>query len=185
VDSLLRDKTRKPGKGPVSQAVKNEICRLVCNEKPNGETHWSTRTLAKRVGVSHTAVSLTLREYGLKPHVSSTRNHSDDSQFEAKLTDVVGLYLDPPNNAIVLCVDEKSHIQALERTQPILPILRKVPERQSFDYLRHGTTTLFAALDVLSGNVIGEHRERHTSADYIEFPRKIDRACTPKKRCTS
>jgi transposase len=181
IDSLLHDKTRRPGKEPVSQGIKNEIYRLVCNEKPKDETHWSCRTLAKRVGISHTAVNTILQEYGLKPHITEKRNYSNDPDFEAKLTDVVGLYLKPPENAIVLCVDEKTQIQALERSQPILPIIRNVPERQTADYLRHGTTTLFAALDVLSGNVIGECKQRHTSEDYIHFLKKIDKACAGKK----
>jgi transposase len=181
VNSLLRDKTRKPGKEPVSQDVKNEICRLVCNEKPKDETHWSCRTLARRTGISHTRVSLILREYGLRPHRVSKRNYSNDPDFEAKLKDVAGLYLNPPENAVILCVDEKSQIQALDRSQPILPIIRRVPERQSVDYVRHGTTTLFAALDVLSGNVVGECKDRHTAEDYIGFLKKVDRACAGKK----
>ena len=175
IDSLLRDKTRKPGKEPVSRELKNEICRIACSEKPENETHWSTRTLARRVGISHAAVSQILRECGLKPHKVARRNYSSDPEFEAKLTDVVGLYLKPPDNA---SVDEKTQMQALERSQPML---RNVPERQTVDYMRHGTTTLFAALDVLSGNAIGECRERHTSADYIEFLKKIDKACEAGK----
>ena len=129
IDSLLRDKTRKPGKKPISQEVKNEICRLVCNEKPPGETHWSCRTLAKKVGIGHASVNTILREYGLKPHLSRERNYSNDPRFEEKLKDVVGLYLNLPASAIILCVDEKSQIQALERSRPILPIIRNVPER--------------------------------------------------------
>jgi transposase len=181
IDSLLHDKTRKPGKEPISQEIKNEICRLVCNEQPDGETHWSCRTLAQRTGIGRTSVNRILQEYGLKPHRVSKRNYSNDPDFVSKLEDVVGLYLKPPKNSIVLCVDEKSQIQALERSQPILPIIRNVPERQSVDYLRHGTTTLFAALDVLSGNVIGECKERHTSQDYISFLKKIDKVCPKKK----
>ena len=181
VNALLRDKTRKPGKEPVSQDVKNEICRLVCKEKPAGETHWSCRTLAKRVGIGHAAVSLILRELGLRPHLVSKRNYSNDPLFEEKLKDVVGLYLKPPENAIILCVDEKSQIQALDRNQPILPIIRRVPERQSVDYTRHGTTTLFAALDVLSGQVIGECNATHKAEDFIEFLKKVDKGCAQKK----
>ena len=109
------------------------------------------------------------------------RGKSTDPDFESKLEDVVGLYLDPPENSIVLCVDEKSQIQALERSQPILPLLPGVPERQTHDYYRHGTTTLFAALNVLSGNVIGECREKHTADDYIAFLKRLDRQC-PKKQ---
>jgi len=181
IDSLLQDKTRRPGKEPISQEIKDVICRLVCNEKPKGETHWSCRSLAKRVGIGRTSANRILQELGLQPHRVTKRNYSNDPDFEAKLKDVVGLYLNPPQNAIVLCVDEKTQIQALERNQPILPIIRNVPERQSSDYMRHGTTTLFAALDVLSGNVIGECKERHTSEDYISFLKKIDKVCDKKK----
>jgi len=182
LDSLLRDKTRKPGKTPVSQEVRNEICRLVCTERPQGETHWSSRTLARRIGgISHSAVSRILRELGLQPHKVSKRSYSNDPHFEEKLNDVAGLYLNPPDNAIVLCVDEKTQIQALERSQPVLPVLRNVPERQTVDYLRHGTTTLFAALDVLSGNVIGECNATHKSEDYVRFLRKVSRNCAKGK----
>jgi transposase len=122
-----------------------------------------------------------LQELGLKPHISAKRNYSNDPDFEAKLKDVVGLYLKPPKNSIVLCIDEKTQIQALERSQPILPIIRNVPERQSADYLRHGTTTLFAALDVLSGNVIGDCNATHSSEDYIRFLKKVNKSCSKDK----
>jgi transposase len=181
IDALLRDKTRKPGKEPISQDIKNEICRLVCNEKPPGETHWSCRSLAKRLGIGHASVNLILRGLGLKPHLVNKRNYSTDPLFEEKLNDVVGLYLNPPENAIILCVDEKSQIQALERSQPVLPIIRRVPERQTVDYLRHGTTTLFAALDVLSGNVIGECSATHKAEDFIRFLRKVNKTCDKEK----
>jgi transposase len=181
IDSLLHDKTRKPGKEPINQDIKNEIYRLVCNEKPAGETVWSCRSLAKRVGIGHASVNTILREYGLKPHLVSTRNYSTDPLFEEKLKDVVGLYLNPPENAIILCVDEKTQIQALERSQPVLPIIRNVPERRSADYLRHGTTTLFAALDVLNGKVLGDCNERHTAEDFIRFLKKVNKACAPEK----
>jgi transposase len=181
IESLLSDKTRKPGKEPIRQEIKDEICRLVCNEKPKGETHWSCQSLAKKVGIGHSSVNRILRELGLKPHITIKRNYSNDPHFESKLKDVVGLYLNPPRNAIILCVDEKSQIQALERSQPILPIIRNVPERQSVDYLRHGTTTLFAALDVLTGNVIGECNATHKSEDFIRFLKKIDKACAKGK----
>ena len=181
IDSLLQDKTRKPGKEPICQGIKDEICRLVCNEKPAGETAWSCRSLAKKVGIGHASVNTILREYGLKPHLVSRRNYSNDPLFEEKLKDVVGLYLNPPENAIILCVDEKSQIQALERSQPVLPIIRNVPERQTVDYLRHGTTTLFAALDVLNGKVIGDCKETHSAKDFIQFLKKVNKACAPKK----
>jgi transposase len=181
IDSLLRDKTRKPGKAPISQEIKDELSRIVCTEKPKDETHWSCRTLGKRLGIGHTAVNRILNELGLKPHLVKNVQYSTDPDFETKLKDVVGLYLNPPENAIILCVDEKSQIQALERTQPILPIMRNVPERQSIDYERHGTTTLFAALDVLSGNVIGECKPTHNAQDYIQFLKRVDKSCSKDK----
>ena len=181
IETLLCDKTRKPGKKPISQEAKDKVCRIVCNETPKDETHWSCRSVARRAGIGRTSASLILREYGLQPHIAKGRNYSDDPHFEEKLRDVVGLYTAPPENAIVLCVDEKTQIQALERSQPILPILRNVPERQSVDYLRHGTTTLFAALDVLCGNVIGDCSATHKAEDYIRFLRKVDRSCEKGK----
>jgi hypothetical protein len=113
-----------------------------------------------------------LHEYRLKPHITTKRNYSNDPYFKAKLTDVAGLYLKPPQNAVVLCVDEKTQIQALERTLPILPVTRNLPDLQTVDYERHGTTTLFAALDYLSGKVIGECKGFHSSEDYINFLKK-------------
>jgi cell division protein FtsX len=120
----------------------------------------------------------------LKPHLVKKAHYSNDPDFEKKLKEVVGLvelYLAPPDNVIILCIDEKTQIQALERTQHLLPIIRTVPERQTVDYERHRTATLFAALDVLSGNVIGEYKERHTSKDYIPFLKKVDRNCPEGK----
>jgi transposase len=181
VDALLKDKTRKPGKKPISVAMKNELCRIVCNEKPANATHWSTRELAKRLGIGHSSVNTILRERGLKPHLVKGFQFSNDPDFEKKLEDVVGLYLNPPENSIILCIDEKSQIQALERTQPILPMLPGVPERQTHDYYRHGTTTLFVALNVLSGKVIGECRDQHKANDYIAFLKKIDKSCPKGK----
>jgi len=175
LNSLLTDKTRKPGKQPIPIEVKNELCTLVCNEKPEQGTHWSTRELAKKLGIGHSSVNTILRERGLKPHLVKHFQFSNDPDFEKKLEDVVGLYLNPPENSIVFCVDEKSQIQALERSQPILPLLPGVPERQSHDYYRHGTTTLFAALNVLSGKVIGDCKEQHKAADYISFLKMVNR----------
>jgi len=181
VEALLADKTRKPGKAPVSDDIKNEVCRIACKEKPENGTHWSTRELAKRVGISYNSVNIILRERGIKPHLVQGFQFSTDPDFKKKLEDVVGLYLAPPENSIVLCIDEKSQIQALERTQPILPLREGIPERQTHDYHRHGTTTLFAALNVLSGKVIGECRAQHKAADYIEFLKRIDRSCPKAK----
>ena len=181
VETLIRDKTRKPGKKPISVEIKNEISRIVCTETPADATHWSVRSLANRMGISHMAVQRILRERGLKPHRIESFQFSTDPKFEEKLEDVVGLYLNPPENSIVFCVDEKSQIQALERTQPLLPLRPGIPARQTSDYKRHGTTTLFAALNVETGKVIGETKETHKSTDYISFLKKIDRK-TPKSK---
>jgi transposase len=175
IEALLRDKTRKPGKAPIPEELKDKITQCVCKEKPNDASHWSTRELSKRFGISHTAVNTILRERGLKPHLVKHFQLSTDKDFICKLQDVVGLYLDPPENSIVFSVDEKSQIQALERTQPILPLHPGIPERQTHDYYRHGVTTLFAALDVASGKVIGECARSHKAKDYVDFLKLLDR----------
>jgi transposase len=181
IEALLRDKTRKPGTPPIPQALKDRLTQFVCQEKPNDATHWSTRELAKRFGVSHTAINTILRERGIKPHLVRRFQMSTDKDFIYKLQDVVGLYLAPPENSIVFSVDEKSQIQALERTQPIFSMRPGIPERQTHDYYRHGTTTLFAALDVASGEVIGKCARRHTAEDYVEFLKLLDRKAPPGK----
>jgi transposase len=161
--------------------VKNKICTTACTEKPENATHWSTRSLAKKFGIGHDVVNRILRERDIKPHLVKKFSFSTDPHFEEKLTDVVGLYMNPPDNAIVLCVDEKSQIQALERTAPLLPLLPHVPARQTVDYEWHGTTMLFAALDMLTGNVIGECEEHHTAKEYIAFLKKLDKTCEKGK----
>jgi transposase len=181
VESLLKDKTRKPGTPPIPPEVKNRLSQFVCQEKPKDATHWSTRELSKRFGISHTAVNTILRERGIKPHRVKKFQFSNDSHFAEKLEDVEGLYLDPPENSIVLSVDEKSQIQALERTQPILPMRPGLPERQTHDYYRHGTTTLFAALNVVSGKVIGRCKQSHKAEDYVSFLKLLDRKAPPGK----
>jgi len=181
IEGLLQQPPKKPGKPPVSDAVETEVCRLVKQEKPPAATHWSTRELAKRVGISHTKVHQILRKHRLKPHLVKRFRTSNDPQFTEKLEEVIGLYLAPPENAIVLCVDEKSQIQALERSQPLLPLREGIPERQSHDYQRHGITTLFAALEVASGKVIGECKDRHAHQGDIEFLSLLDRLCPKRK----
>ena len=181
IDSLLRDKTRKPGTPPISEEIKNKVIEIACHEKPKDATHWSTRKLAKRVGISHNKVSEILRENGIKPHIQSYYSYSNDPDFEAKLRDVVGLYMDPPDNAIVLCVDEKTQIQALERVQHTLFPQQNLPAHQSNDYYRHGTTTLFTALDYLTGKIIGDCKDTHTSEDYLKFIKKLDKQCEAGK----
>jgi transposase len=146
---------------------------------PDGATHWSTRTMASATGLSQTVVSRVWRAFGLQPHRQETFKLSTDPMFVEKVRDIVGLYLNPPLMAMVLCVDEKSQIQALDRTQPILPLAPGIPERRTHDYERHGTTTLFAALDIATGKVIGEMHRRHRSSEFLQFLRTID-ANTPQ-----
>ena len=152
-----------------------EIVRRTIEEAPGGATHWSTRSMARRVGVSASTVNRIWQAFGLKPHLVETFKISTDPLFVEKVRDVVGLYLDPPERALVLCVDEKSQIQALDRSQPILPILPGTPARISHDYKRHGTTSLFAALDVASGNVIGGLHARHRAIEFKKFLDQLDR----------
>jgi len=141
---------------------------------PVGATHWSTRSMAREAGLSQTAVSRIWRAFGLQPHRQETFKLSTDPLFVEKVRDIVGLYLAPPLKAMVLCVDEKSQIQALDRTQPILPLAPGLPERRTHDYMRHGTTTLFAALDIATGEVIGELHRRHLSSEFLQFLRTIE-----------
>lgn len=141
---------------------------------PKDATHWSTRSMANEMGLSQSAISRIWRAFGLQPHRQETFKLSTDPLFVEKTRDIVGLYLDPPVKAMVLCVDEKSQIQALDRTQPILPLAPGIPERRTHDYMRHGTTSLFAALDVATGKVIGQLHRRHRSQEFLKFLRTID-----------
>jgi len=151
-----------------------EIVRLTLQETPAGETHWSCRGMARRVGVSKTTVQVIWSQLGLKPHLTETFKVSNDPQFEDKLVDVVGLYLNPPDKAVVLCFDEKSQIQALDRTQPTLPMKPGRAGTMTHDYKRHGTATLFAAMNVLTGNVIGKCFDRHRHDEFLRFLRLVD-----------
>ena len=153
---------------------------MTLHEKPPAGTHWSVRKLAKVVGLSHSSVQRIWAAHGLKPHLTKSFKLSNDPQFSEKVQDVVGLYLDPPDKALVLCVDEKSQIQALDRTQPGLPLKKGRAGTMTHDYKRHGTTTLFAALDVATGKVIGRCLKRHRHQEFLRFLRDIDRA-TPKR----
>ena len=152
-----------------------EVLDATLNRRPRNATHWSVRSLSAELGVPRDFVHRVWRAFGLKPHLSHSFKLSTDPHFVAKVRDVVGLYLDPPDKALVLCVDEKSQIQALERTQPSLPLNWGAPETRTHDYRRYGTTTLFAALDVAIGKVIGQLKRRHRSIDFIAFLRHIDR----------
>jgi transposase len=168
-----RGRGRKPS---ISAAKIAEIVELTRHSTPPGQTHWSCRTMAARVGVSPATVQRIWAARGLKPHRVETFKLSTDPQFEDKLVDVVGLYLNPPEQAVVLCMDEKSQIQALDRTQPSLPMTRGRAGTMTHDYKRNGTTTLFAALDVLTGTVIGQCLPRHRHEEFLTFLRRIDRA---------
>lgn len=164
--------------------VKVDVARLVeltTQSKPESATHWSTRSMAAEMGVSAASVSRHWRKNGLKPHLVRGFKVSRDPRFIEKLEDIVGLYMSPPEHALVLCVDEKSQVQALDRTQPGLPLKRGRAETMTHDYKRNGTTTLFAALNVLDGQVIGQCQQRHTHAEWLKFLKKIDRQ-TPKDK---
>ena len=143
-------------------------------EQPRDATHWSTRSMAAATGMSQTAVSRIWRAFGLKPHRTESFKLSPDPQFIDKVRDIVGLYLNPPDVAVVLCVDEKSQIQALDRSAPVLPLMPGVPERQTHDYVRNGTTNLYAALDVASGQVISDMTPRHRAEEFRRFLNLID-----------
>jgi len=163
---------RKPSISPEKVA---EIVHVTLHEKPVGETHWSCRTMAARVGVSPATVQRIWSARNIKPHRVKTFKLSNDKRFEEKLIDVVGLYLNPPENAIVLAMDEKSQIQALDRTQPSLPMKPERAGTMTHDYKRNGTTTLFAALSMLDGQVIGQCLPRHRHQEFLKFLRTLDR----------
>src|SRR5450756_1610910 len=164
------------GRKPVLSAEKvEEIVRLTQHKKPSGATHWSCRSMAKQVGVSPATVQRIWSGRGLRPHLVKTFKLSNVPAFEEKLIDVVGLYLNPPEKAVVLCMDEKTSIQALDHTQASLPMTKGRAGTTTSDYKRHGTTTLFAALDVLTGSVIGSCMDQHRHEEFLKFLRTIDR----------
>lgn len=176
-DGLARLGQVRPGRGrkpSIPQATIDQVVDLTLHSKPAGETHWSCRTMAERVGISSSEVQRIWAARGLKPHLVDTFKLSNDPAFEAKLTDVVGLYLNPPEQAIVLCIDEKSQIQALDRTQPSLPIKKGRAATMTHDYKRNGTTTLFAALEVATGQVIGECLPRHRASEFVKFLNTVE-----------
>ena len=177
-EGLAKLGTVRPGRGrksTIPQTKIDEIVELTRHSKPAGQTHWSCRTMAQRVGVSPATVQRVWAARGLKPHLVHAFKLSNDPRFEEKLIDVVGLYVNPPEQAIVLCLDEKSSVQALDRTQPSLPMVKGRAETMTHDYKRHGTTTLFAALDVLTGRVIGECLPRHRYTEFLRFLKTIHR----------
>jgi transposase len=158
------------------EKVEQVVTAALEQAPPGGDTHWSTRSMARSAGVSQSTVSRIWRTFGLKPHVVQTWKLSTDPQFIDKVRDVVGLYMSPPENALVLCVDEKSQIQALDRTAPCLPMLPTTPARMTHDYVRNGTTSLFAAFDLASGSVIAQPYRRHRHQEFLRFLKLIDAA---------
>jgi transposase len=176
VDGLLREATRKPGKAPLAEATVRSVVALACAEPPGEATHWTGRAMAKAVGISLRSVQRIWQAHRLQPHRIRTFKRSNDPAFAAKLEDVVGLYVDPPQHALVLSIDEKSQIQALDRSQPGLPLKPGKAGTMTHDYKRHGTTTLFAALDVLEGTVISRCMQRHRHQEFIRFLNAVERA---------
>ncbi len=169
------------GKNSADQAkLRSKVIKITTQEKPKDGTHWTTRGLAKVMGINHSFINRVWREVGLKPHLVAQFKVSNDPAFEEKLRDVVGLYLSPPENAVVFCVDEKSSIQALDRMQPGLPIKPGRGGTMTHDYKRHGTSTLFAALNTLTGDVIGESKKRHRHQEFLAFLKTVEKQ-TPKE----
>lgn len=175
VAGLVKGRSKPPGRKPLGRAIKLAVVAKTVKERPANATHWSVRTMADAMGISHTSVQRIWAEHGLKPHLVRSFKVSNDPNFANKVEDIVGLYLDPPEKALVLSVDEKSQIQALDRTQPGLPLKKGRAGTMTHDYKRNGTTTLFAALDIATGAVIGECLPRHRAKEFLDFLKKIDR----------
>src|SRR5499433_2033728 len=175
----LLDEPRPGAPRKITDAEVERVIALTLERTPRDATHWSTRAMAKRSGLSQTAVSRIWRAFGLQPHRRETFKLSKDPLFIDKVRDIVGLYLHPPDKALVLCADEKSQIQALDRTQPLLPMRPGQAERRTHDYVRHGTTSLFAALNVKTGTVIGRCHRRHRAVEFRKFLDAIDEAVPP------
>jgi transposase len=173
VDGLL-DEPRPGAPRKISDATVEHVVTLTLESKPTDATHWSTRSLAKRAGLGRSSIARIWRAFGLRPHRSESFKLSTDPLLIEKVRDIVGLYLNPPDRAVVLCVDEKPQIQALDRSQPILPLRPGQIERRTHDYVRHGTTSLFAALNIKSGKVIAEHHRRHRGIEFRKFLDTID-----------
>jgi transposase len=170
----LSDEPRPGQPRKITDQKIEEVITKTLETKPRDATHWSTRSMAKEAGLSQTAVSQIWRAFGLQPHRQGSWKLSKDPLFIEKVRDVVGIYMNPPERAVVLCVDEKSQIQALNRTAPILPMLPGTPERATHDYKRHGTSSLYAALDLTSGKVIGRLHSRHRAIEFKKFLQTID-----------
>ena len=179
IQGLLRDASRPGRKKQIDEAKEKQIVDATLQTKPKAATHWSTRTMAAQFSVSKMAVQRIWKKYNLKPHLVKKFKLSTDPKFIEKVKDIVGLYLNPPEKAIVLCVDEKSQIQALDRTQPSLPLKKGRANTMTHDYKRNGTTSLFAALNMLDGKVIGECYDKHTHKEFIKFLNIINKQ-TPR-----
>ena len=175
VDGLL-DEPRPGRPREIEDDRIEEVVVQTLETTPKGATHWSTRQMAEKSGLSHTTIGRIWRAFGLQPHRTESFKLSPDPLLVPKVRDIVGLYMNPPDNAVVLSVDEKSQIQALNRTQPVLPMRIGERERRSYDYDRHGTVSLFAALDVATGKVIGRCHQRHRSREFVKFLRTIDQS---------
>lgn len=171
----LADRPRSGRPPQLTESKSARIVALTLKQPPKGISQWSTRELADRVGVSHMTVHRIWQAHALQPHRVQTFKFTTDPNAEERIRDVVGLYLNPPTTAVVLSIDEKTQIQALERTQPLLPLRANLPARQTHDYRRHGLTSLYAALEVASGKVIGECSPRHTGADFLRFLKGLNR----------
>jgi transposase len=176
VEGLLRDATRKPGKAPLGEATVRQVVALTCTEPPGEATHWTGRAMAETVAISLRSVQRIWAAHDLQPHRLRTFKRSNDPDFATKLADIVGLYVAPPKHALVLSIDEKAQIQALDRTQPGLPLKPGKAGTMTHDYKRHGTTTLFAALDVLEGTVISRCMQRHRHQEFIRFLNAVEGA---------
>src|SRR6202034_4666503 len=161
--------------------IEARILEVTRRGSTDGSTHWSSYRLAKEVGVSQSTVSRVWRQFGLQPHRSRSYMASDDPEFEEKATDIIGLYLKPPAHAAVFCVDEKSALQALDRLDPVLPLSPGRAERHGFEYYRHGTLSLYGALDVQTGKVLGKTAPRHTSDQFVLFLEQVMLSCTPRQ----
>ena len=171
----LLDQPRSGAPRTISDEKVAEVVRTTLEQRPKNATHWSTRSLAEKLDLSHDSIARVWKAFGLQPHRHEHFQLSTDPEFVDKVRDVVGLYMSPPQNAVVLCLDEKSQVQALERTQPILPLRPGAAERSACEYFRHGTTSLFAALNVATGEVIGQTHRSHTHQEFLTFLRAVER----------
>ena len=175
VEAIRRGQKRQRSRRVLTPELEQKILDTTLQTRPPDATHWSVRTLARHLGVSRTLVHGVWQRYEVQPHRVEKFKLSNDPQFEEKVRDIVGLYLNPPDRALVLCVDEKSQIQALDRTAPILPLRPGLPQRQTHDYKRHGTTTLFAAFNILNGKVISSCLPRHRAKEFVKFLNQVER----------